>query len=275
MIRNPAVEGRFYPANRDAIFQLISEIERQARYAEPDVLPGEVIGAVLPHAGHIYSGHQTLPFLKLLWKNNLLPDTFIILNPNHTGIGPPVSLDSSEYWRNSIGNIRVDQELNAYLPYPKENSAQMSEHSAEVILPFIQYYFEHESFKILPICMHDQSAETSKGIAGNIFESVKKLGRKVLVLASSDFSHFHSPEEGYHLDQMVLDRISQKDIQSLEQTVRKYRISVCGYGPIMALMAYSDLVNSEYRTMVLARGHSGEVHRSRDVVDYISVLFFH
>lgn len=274
IIREPAVEGRFYAGSKSSVFRLIEEIELKSSYPVPEKVRGNVLGAVLPHAAHMYSGYQTVPFFKYLKNENIIPDTFIILNPNHSGIGPPISVDSSYKWKNCIGEILLDTEIAELLPYPNETSAQRKEHSAEVIVPFIQYYFYANNIRILPICLKDQTARSGKKLAEDLYSAIGKTGRNALLIASSDFSHFLSPGVGYSMDQLVLDHIERKDIFSLEETIKDNSISVCGYGPIMTLMAYSECISKNYNSLILARGHSGEVHPSRDVVDYISILFY-
>ena len=272
MIREAAYAGRFYPDSSEAIFQLLEEIEEREKYKPPAEISGSAIGAVLPHAGHIYSGYQTLPFFKHLSENRIAPDTFIILNPNHGGRGPGIALDPHEFWSNPVGKVPLDMEMAEALPYPKDADAQSNEHSAEVIIPFIQYYYG-DQIKILPVCMKEQTSSSAKKLAADLHHAVELTGRKAVVIASSDFSHFLSPEEGHAQDQLVLEEIKNRDIEAVEHTVEKNSISVCGYGPIMTLMAYAGRVDNNYRSTLLARGHSGEVAPSRDVVDYISILF--
>lgn len=273
MIREPAVEGKFYGGNRESVFHLIEEIEKKNRYDDPDQDRGTTIGAILPHAGHLYSGWQTIPFFRFLLRRNEIPETFVIINPNHTGVGSAVSLDPHEAWKNSIGKIETDQELGTHLAYPGDPSAQQNEHSAEVIIPYLQYFFREYDFKILPVCMKAQSYDTAVKLARDLYQSAESTGRSIQIIASSDFSHFLSPELGYKQDQYVVDMISNKNVSGVEQVINKNQISVCGYGPIMTLMAYANMVDNDYISNILARGHSGEVHASSEVVDYISFIF--
>lgn len=272
MIRKAFYAGQFYPDSREAMFELIEKIEQHEKQPSTAEISGSAIGAVLPHAGHIYSGHQTLPFFKFLSVNQIVPETFIILNPNHSGRGPGIALDPHEFWSNPAGRIPLDLELAEALPYPNDANAQKNEHSAEVIIPFIQYYYA-DRFKILPVCMKEQKRSSAIKLAADLHHAVEVTGRSAVVIASSDFSHFLSPEKGFLQDQLVLEEINNRDIEAVERTIEKNNISVCGYGPIMALMAYAGMVDRNYSSTLLARGHSGEVAPSRNVVDYISILF--
>jgi MEMO1 family protein len=274
MIRNASFQGRFYPGTKSTIFQLIEEIEQRERYHIPSDLQGRGIGAVLPHAAHMYSGYQTVPFFKYLVHTGIVPETFVILNPNHSGNGPHVARDPNEIWRNAAGDVLQDTILSELLPYPENTDAQRNEHSAEVIVPFIQYYFRDQGVKILPLCIRDQTSSTARKLADDLYRAVSETKRNIIIIASSDFSHFLTPELGHKKDQLVLDRIYSKDIEGLEKTVKENHVSVCGYGPVMTLMAYAEMVAGDYRSVVLARGHSGDVFPSREVVDYISLLFY-
>jgi AmmeMemoRadiSam system protein B len=273
-IRSAAVEGRFYPSTKSRIFDQIMEIEHSGRYPEPDLSPKKVFGAVLPHAGHIYSGYQTIPFFQLIRRHRIFPDTFVIVHPNHSGHGLPISIDASALWANAIGEVPVDAELARAMEIPYDKIAHAREHSAEVIIPFIQYFLSDHPFSIVPVSMNEQTHKNAAYIAKRIVQGVAKTGRKIMVIASCDFSHFLPPKEGYAMDQLMLDNILSRNAPEVERTVKKNHLSVCGYGPVMTLMEYAHSLASDYQIEVLARGHSGEVSASPEVVNYISLMFY-
>lgn len=274
-IRKTAVQGRFYGSSREDITELIELIagSLEKRLDVPE--KARVIGAVLPHAGHVYSGYQTVPFFEFIRKQDLLPETWVIVHPNHHGLGPSVALDEHDAWENALGRLSVDKEMQKELPYAADASAHSNEHSCEVLLPYIQHYFPDEEYQILPVCMREQTFAAAGVLGNEIHAAARRTGRKVCLLASSDFSHFLTPEEGFRKDQLVLDQILEKAPGKVEETVKNHGISVCGYGPIMTLMIYAGLIDPGYTAKVIGRGHSGDVSPSREVVDYISVLFYH
>jgi len=273
-VRNAAVEGRFYPATEERIFEQIREIEQTGRYPVRELKAGCIYGGVVPHAGHIYSGHQTVPFFQLIRRQDHLPETFVIVHPNHTGSGLPLAIDDAEAWKNCIGDVPLDLELAGAMDLSFSRLSHANEHSAEVIIPYLQYYLRKHPFSIVPVCMMDQQPGSARHVAGRIRQAASELGRKVMVLASSDFSHFLSPREGEKKDQLVVDAIMKRDVDGVAEAVRKNHITVCGYGPIMTLMEYAAMDDPSYRIEILARGHSGEVFPSREVVDYISMVFY-
>lgn len=273
-IREPAVQGRFYSDTRSGIMHLFKRIEAEKRYPVPDMNIQSALGGVLPHAGHVYSGYQTFPLFQLMVSKNLYPELFVIIHPNHSGYGDPVALDESSAWQNVLGTLEIDKEFMSFLDIPGNKRAHAHEHSGEVIMPFIQYFFDEHEIKILPICMLDQSYHIAKSVGEKLFNATRMIERDIFVIASSDFSHYVSPEEGAGADQLVINAIQEKNIEGVYNTVRSHHISVCGYGPIMALMTYAELVDKQYKQQILARGHSGEVYASPEVVDYISMIFY-
>jgi hypothetical protein len=156
---------------------------------------------------------------------------------------------------------------------PMDSLAHVREHSAEVIIPFMQYYLR-EKFSIVTVCMREQTYENAQRVARSIRKAANHTKREVMVLASCDFSHFISPEEGKRRDDLVMSKILGRDPRGVEAVVREQRISVCGYGPVMTLMEYAGTHLPEYQLNVLARGHSGEVMPSPEVVDYISMVVY-
>jgi len=273
-IRRAAVEGRFYPSTKSRIFDQIMEIERSGRYPEPEISPGKIFGAVLPHAGHIYSGYQTIPFFQLLRRHRIFPETFVIVHPNHSGLGLPLAIDESSLWSNDIGDVPIDREFAEAMNLPFDSRAHAREHSAEVIIPFMQYFLSGHAFSIVPVCMMDQNYESAVKVVDSINSAVTASKRNIMLIASCDFSHFQSPEKAADLDDKVLECILDRDVSAVEEAVRKHRVSVCGYGPIMSLMQYAQSRKKDYRVELLARGHSGDVIPSREVVSYISIMAY-
>jgi hypothetical protein len=272
--RNATAEGRFYPSSREKVFDQIREIEQQAKYPVKDLQPEYIYGGVLPHAGHVYSGYQTVPFFQLISRTGNLPGTFVILHPNHTGSGLPLAMDEADLWNNSIGDIPLDHEMAEAMDLPSSRLSHAHEHSAEVIIPFMQYYMMDHIFSIVPVCMMAQDLKSARHVAERIHSAAAETKKEVMVLASSDFSHYLSPSEGRKKDQIVIDQIMKKNTPGVADAVKKNHVTICGYGPIMALMEYAGMDDPGYRIEILARGHSGEVIPSPEVVDYISMVVF-
>jgi len=272
--RQPRQEGRFYPSGKEEMIRQILAIEQADRFPVEAMDEARILGSILPHAGHMYSGYQTIPFFQKLRSSPELPSTFIILHPNHSGRGEPLVIDEADYWLNSMGRVAADRSFAESLDLPFSDTGRIREHSAEVILPFMQYYLSDLDFSIVPLCMRDQSHKSAREVAERIFKSSRNLEREVILIASCDFSHFLPPEEGKRRDQLLIDQIMKRQSSMVEQVVISNHLSVCGYGPVMVLMEYAELMDPSYKVRVLARGHSGEVIPSPEVVDYVSMLFY-
>jgi len=272
-IRQARVAGMFYPATAGEIrTQLGREVQNVRKAMDERSPEGVILGGVLPHAGMDYCAHHAVHFFESLRVSGQKPDTVVIVHPNHSGYGPPVSVDGHHFWETPLGQVGVDLELSEASKLPFSSRAQLREHSSEVIVPYLQYFLD-EGFRIMSVNVLQQSVEIAREVAERIANGANQLGRNVLLLASSDFSHFLTPEESAPLDDKVLAKILEKDTPGVEKMVHQYNVSVCGFGPVMTLMEYAALTDPAYRVRLLSRGHSGEVIPSGKVVNYMSLLF--
>ncbi len=273
-IRKAAFAGRFYPAHKKELIKLYEHILLSEKSKiDYSLVNQEIIGAIVPHAGFMYSGYQAIHFFEILKNYPKKIDTIIIVNPNHTGYGDEISLDDNFEWEGVSRNTVLDHEFMNELDFPKNSMAHQFEHSGEIMLPFLQYVLDYE-FKILPITLSVQNRSNAQIIAKAILQANQKLKKKILFIASSDFSHFVSPQKGVEQDNPVIDAIQKFDADKIEKVVTKNNLSICGFGSIMALIEYSKLISPKIKTQLLKRGHSGEVSPSPEVVHYLSMLFF-
>jgi MEMO1 family protein len=272
-IRKSAVAGRFYPANSKALTEEIETIRnKELSQINLKLADNNVIGGIVPHAGYMFSAYQAVHFFEIAKQTSPDFDTIVIVNPNHTGIGKEIAFDSNDLWETPLGQVALDKEFGESLGIDISDMEQKHEHSGEVMLPFLQYFLDYD-YKIAPITLSNQTFKNAKFLAKKLFESSQKLNRKILLIASSDFSHFLTPDEGKEKDAFVLEHIITLDSEAIEKVVRKKNISVCGFGPIMTLIEYSKLVSFDPKVDILRSGHSGEIIPSNEVVDYISILF--
>lgn len=266
--REEFVKGKFYPSKREEIEEMI---EFFLRIESPKKIDCEVLGGIVPHAGYEFSGSSAVHFFNTLKGKEI--ETVIIVNPSHTGYGGAISLDTNEVWGSPMGDLEIDLDFEKELDLSYSEDAHKYEHSGEVMLPFLKYFVESR-FKIVPITMKIQSYKNAKYLAEKIYETAKKQRKKILVIASSDFSHYVKKELGYKLDQLAIDRIMELNSQGVEETVEEYNLSICGYGPIMTLLEYSKLVADDPKIEILRRGNSGENYPMEEVVDYITFLVY-
>lgn len=273
-IRRPAVAGRFYPgAEKEIRRQLSLILQKERAFIDVTLAEKKLLGAVVPHAGYMFSAYQAIHFFELLKNSKQQFETFIIVNPNHTGYGPEIALDDNDAWESPLGKVEIDKEFYNLLDYPKSSEAHKFEHSGEVMLPLLQYFIDYP-FKIVPITMSRQNSQNARELAKFVVQANKILNKKVCLIASSDFSHFVEPEEGKKMDKYVINEILNLNSDGVYKEVREKNISVCGYGPIMTLIEYSKLISDSPKSKILKIGHSGEVIPSNEVVDYVSILIY-
>ncbi len=273
-IRQSAVSGKFYPGEAVKISNLLKRIySAEKQKINRDIRPRQIIGGIVPHAGYDYSGYEAVHFFYHLKNLTDTFDTFIILNPSHHRTKKDISLDTHDAWSTPYGNVGLDTELMEFMDIPKSSDAHQGEHSTEVILPYLQYFLNY-NFKIIPIAMRKQGYNSARTLAEKIYKANQVKKRKIAIIASSDFSHNEKPEVGFYNDNLVINRILNNSIHGLYDTIHENNISVCGYGPIMTLMFYSRMIDSNYKVEILARGNSARQTGEGDVVDYVSALFY-
>jgi len=263
MVRIPAVAGQFYPSEKK---ELEKEIEKMFEKAK--VTNKKAIAAISPHAGYYYSGGVAAYSYSAL--KNIKPETIAIIGPNHTGFGFGVSIGKKEEWETPLGVVKVDTKK-AY-DIAKENfvidsSAHAYEHSIEVQIPFLQKTFKE--FKILPICVMDQRKETMIKL-GNTLNKV--LGKKDIIVASTDFSHYVPYSEAYKNDLKAIKKIEELDINGLYEAIRKNNISMCGYGCVAAAIQFAKKRGAK-KAELLKYATSGDVTGDKaQVVGYASII---
>jgi len=248
-MRAPAVSGQFYPRNKNDLDRQISRCFEKVPSVERPVL-----GAVVPHAGYIYSGNTAAYVYSVLPK----ADTFVLLGPNHTGQGSPVSV-SSEKWSTPLGEVSSDIEFIKALPkriIDMDETAHRHEHSIEVQLPFLQHRFS--DFKIVSICMGMQDEKTALDVGMEIAEAVRKVNKKVVIIASSDFSHYKPEKVAREDDAYFIRSILDMDIPGFYRKLYEREASVCGYGPICAMITATKALGAK-KASLLKYSTSGDV----------------
>lgn len=279
--RYPSQAGYFYPKSE----QELREALRAAflHSLGPGFLPeasasftGEVIGAVVPHAGYIYSGHVAAhAYARLASAGS--PEHVFIIGPNHHGIGAPVAVDEHEVWVTPLGEVEVDLEVAKELAASEELirfdfSAHVYEHSIEVQVPFLQFVFR-KGFRIIPISMLRQDHRAAVRVGLAIAKVLREHGLRAYVLASSDMSHYIPAEVARRKDFKAIEKIQKLDVQGLYDVVIEEDISMCGYGPVMVLMKVAEeLGYSSVRLLKYA--DSGDVTGDKsEVVAYAALSF--
>jgi len=230
MNRQPVVAGQFYPSSAS---QLKTMIEKMV---DAEAEKQEVIGLVSPHAGYVYSG----PVAGAVISRVKFKDTFIILGPNHTGRGKPLSIMSEGKWQTPLGDVDIDSELAQHLlsisqHLQEDDAAHLFEHSIEVQLPFLQYF--RPDVRIVPITLSFASIDAYREIGKEIARAIIDTKREAVIMASSDMTHYEPHDVAARKDRQAIDAILRLDEDELFQRVETYNISMCGCAPVASLIA--------------------------------------
>ena len=277
-IRHPAHAGSFYPGDPDSLREGIEGcfLHRLGPGRIPEVKggAGKVAGLVCPHAGYMYSGHIAAHAYCRLGDDQI-PEAVVILGPDHTGSCGMASMMVEGVWRTPIGDLAIDSDLARRIQEGSDiidvsDFALRYEHSIEVQLPFLIFLFG-PGLKFVPICIGLQDLSTSCEIAESIANA--RAGRKMVVIASSDMSHYEPKAIAEENDRAAMDLILSMDERSFQGMVESKGLSICGYGPITALIHYSKLIGSK-KARLLAYGTSGDVTGDfGSVVGYAAMSF--
>lgn len=269
-IRPPAVAGMFY--EREPI-RLKKAIENYLSQANPPKINGEIIGLVSPHAGYFYSA-KTAAFGYKLIKGKKY-DTVVVISPSHYEYFRSVSIYNGSAYQTPLGVISIDIDLreelkdyNSVIEFSKRGHGR--EHALEVQLPFLQIVLE--DFKLLPVVMGDQSREIVFALAEVLAEVLKN--KNVLIIASSDLSHYFSHDVANSLDARIEKLINEYNDEGLMDELEEEKVQACGGGPIVTVMRTSKLLGAN-KSRVLYRNDSSEASGEKhQVVGYLSAAFY-
>ncbi len=271
----PVVAGRFYEGKEDLLQERLKNcfIGPLGPGSLPDGEPGttrSLKAVIAPHAGYMYSGMPAAhTFLKIFEDG--IPDRIVMLGPNHTGIGARVAVCNDD-WQTPLGIMQYDSVLGAAIVEENEYAsfdciAHSSEHSLEVQVPFLQYTLG-PGVTFVPICLTDQSYAVCESIGKTLANLANEMD--ILVLASSDFTHFESAESARKKDNQAMEFLEFLDPEGFLSFVRGHRVSICGAGPIAAAMIFAK-ERGATQFNVLKYTTSGDITKDNSsVVAYVS-----
>ena len=263
--RDPAVAGRFYEANPAVLSREIEIMTGGRRGTE------QATAVVAPHAGYIYSGAVAAR----AYARIAVPETVIIMGPNHTGLGAPAAIMDSGTWRMPMGNVPIASDIarqlaaaSSYLQ--SDYQAHMYEHSLEVQVPFLQYF--QPNLEIVPICLGHIPFEACQEIGSALATVIQNADRPVLMVASTDMTHYEPQERANALDRLAIEEILAMNPAGLYNTVRTNNISMCGFIPTTVTIIASLTLGAS-RAELVQYATSGDVSGDySQVVGYASFI---
>ena len=271
LVRKPAVAGAFYPADPEVLRRDLADYLQSV--AGMERVSGSVIGLISPHAGYMYSGRVAAAAYHQLAGAEY--DYVLVVSPSHHVYFQGASLCPAGVYQTPLGMIPVaenlvQQLLDDYSVFHHVPQAHSREHALEVQLPFLQVVLPE--FSLIPVVMGSQDWETASmmvdGLAGLLAD------KKVLLVASSDLSHYHSYDEAVSLDSNILEAVNNNDARKLWDVVAGGQAEACGAGPMMVVMRLAAQLGAA-RAKVVAYQNSGDVTGDRSqVVGYMAAAIY-
>jgi len=265
VIRNPVVAGQFYPASASELKSMLKGMVAEKAKKQ------EVIGLISPHAGYIYSGAvagATISRIKF-------KDTFIIMGPNHSGRGKSFSIMTEGSWKTPLGEVEIDAELGKQIlansRYLEDDcSAHLYEHSIEVQLPFLQYF--NTEFKLVPIILAYAGGAIYKEIGKALAKAIKESGRKAVIIASSDMTHYEPQASAQRKDTQAIEAALALDEDELLKRVEKLNITMCGFAPAVSLIVAAKELGAKGAELVKYQTSGDTTGDYSSVVGYAGII---
>lgn len=259
MKREPAVADQFYPADKRSLTRQIESFMKEVKTKE------DVMGVVSPHAGYIYSGKVA----GAVFSRINIPEDVVILGPNHRGYGVDCAIMITGTWNMPHGPVNINSTLahlildnSRYLT--DDHGSHLYEHSLEVQVPFVQYV--RPDFRLVPITLSRADFKVCEDIGLALAKAIVDYGKKVLIVASTDMTHYESQESAQEKDQRAIKKILELDAKGLLETVIAHDISMCGVIPTTILLVACKALGA-------TEAHLIEYATSGDITgDYFQVV---
>ena len=275
-IRTPAVAGMFYPDKPRELKSLVHDCFMHP-FGPGKIPPSEsnkkIFGIICPHAGYVYSGPIACHSFYKISSSQI--ELFIIIGPNHWGIGCNVASMKDCSWETPLGNVEVDSESVKELSKISETIeldffSHTKEHSLEVQVPILQEVFS-KGFKILPIALIDQTKNTAIELGRCIAKIAKK--KNSMIIGSSDFTHYEENDFAHKQDKALIEPILNLDLDSFYKILNEKKITACGYGAIATTMVACKELGAT-KGELLKYATSGDITGDKSsVVGYGSIIF--
>jgi len=263
--RKPAVSGYFYPGKEENLRKIIE------RMVDPEIKKEKALCLVSPHAGFEYSG----PVAGAVFSSAQLPEKFVILGPSHRGIQSQIAIMKEGVWEMPLGHVQIESRLAELIMshsqlITEDELAHAGEHSLEVQLPFIQFF--KKDFAIVPICIsYDTSFNELEELGKAISQGIKELKEEVLIVASTDMSHYVSQEVAQKKDFLAIDKVLQLDAKGLYDTVQREQISMCGFQPTTSAIIASKELGAQNATLIKYQTSGDTTGNYFEVVGYAGI----
>ncbi len=270
-IREPLVAGTFYPDNEN---ELLIMLENQSLKVTNSFVNPNILGIISPHAGYVFSLKTAMEGFATL-KNKKFKHV-IIIAPSHHYNNFKFSVGNFDFYKTPLGLVKVNSEfVSSLLEFPGiifYPNAHLSEHSIEVQLPILQYYFPEVD--IIPIILGEQTLRNSKELSEILEKVFKDVWDETVIVVSSDLSHYHDFEKAKKMDNLLMGYVSNLDAKNLNESVLDNKTEACGIGGIFTLLELAGKINYD-KILHLRYSNSGETYGDfNKVVGYLSSVIY-
>ncbi len=274
-IRSPVVAGSFYDIDKNNLEKQVNACFKH-KLGPKTIKKEKLVAAVVPHAGYDFSGPVAAWAYSRLEKAN-----YIILGPNHSGMGARFAIMKSGLWKTPLGAVAVKENaVEALMKTCKlleqDVLAHQNEHSIEAQLPFLQY-INGDDFGFVPICIRTEFAdeillESCKVVGKAIADFIKKDKEEWVILASSDFSHYVPQKIASKNDKSLIKTILKLNEKKFFEEINENNATVCGFGAIATAIIAAKLLGAK-KGDLLKYATSGDITNDRSsVVGYASIV---
>ena len=268
-IRESTAAGSFYPGNPDELYSQINKFLDNAGSSDIE----NIKAIVCPHAGYIYSGQVAAYSYRQITGKKF--DSIFIVAPSHSEYFDFISIYSGNAYGTPLGLVHVDNKRSKILADSSSRielsvHGHKGEHSIEVQMTFLKVLFE--DIKIVPIVIGNQSSQNIKELGKSIGDLFKN--ENILIVASTDLSHYHPYDIAVTLDRKVKELINDFDPEKLMSGFLTSSAEMCGGGPVISAMIASKILGAD-TSKILNYSNSGDVSGDRSaVVGYLSAVFY-
>jgi len=202
------------------------------------------------------------------------PDLVVIFGPNHQGIGSGLATMTEGAWRTPLGDVEVDTETATTIARESgiidvDEVAHVREHSIEVQLPWLQYLYGSR-FRFVPICFLMQDFESSREVGLAVAKALKN--KNALVIASTDMTHYEPQKSAETKDKAIIEAVLQLDERKLYSEVEGRRVTMCGYGPVVAAITAAKEMGAKSGKLMCYKTSGDVVGDYSAVVGYASII---
>ncbi len=265
MNRQPAVAGQFYSGTSSGLRRQV------ASYIEDGSDKVDAKAVVSPHAGFVCSG----PVAGKVYSQIRNYDTYVILGPNHSGVGSPAAVYGQGSWTMPMGDVPIDSELARSIIArssiaSQDESAHRLEHSLEVQLPFIQFF--NSDFSIVPICIGLRSCQEAVQLGEELADVISGSSKRVLIVASTDMSHYVPHDLAAKRDRLAIDKVLELDASGLYDVVKRNAISMCGVVPTVTAVAAANELGARSAVLISYMTSGDTCGDKAQVVGYAGIV---